>query len=200
MAETPEPAAVQEEAPLAMAEEASLEPPLPLPLAAGGIRERHFRFNTPTEESLAPTRYQRIIAGGFDASFEASFRAGASSSAPGPFPKFEQFNVITELNNYDITVELIEMQRLANMRIFEDAVEYTILWFEDARKRGKTEFGEEVGPHIRAIKAMITILEFPPSTAQKIEHLVHRYFSEAEAETREAWRNHLLQPRPGYPY
>ena len=56
MAETPEPAAVQEEAPLAMAEEASLEPPLPLPLAAGGILERHFRFNTPTEESLLFTR------------------------------------------------------------------------------------------------------------------------------------------------
>ena len=96
------------------------------------------------------------------------------------------------------------MQRVANMRIFEDAVEYTILWFGDALKRGNTEFGEEVGAHIRAIKAIITILEFPPSTAQKIVHLVpdlvHRYFSEVEAETREAWRNHLSQPRPGYPY
>ena len=136
-----------------------------------------------------PTRFQHIVAGGFE--------SGATSGAPRPLPEFEHR---VEQDNYEIGIELIEMQRVANMRIFEDAVEYTILCFGDARKRGKTEFGEEVGPHIRAIKAIITILEFPPSTAQKIVHLVHRYFSEAEAETREAWRNHLSQPRPGYPY
>ena len=102
MAETPEPATVQEEAPLAMAEEASSKPPLPLPLAASEILGRHFLFNTPSFESLVPTTFQHIVAGGFDASFEASFQAGASSSAPPPLPEFEQFNIITELNNYEI--------------------------------------------------------------------------------------------------
>ena len=114
MAETPEPATVQEEAPLAMAEEASSKPPLPLPLAASEILGRHFLFNTPSFESLVPTRFQHIVAGGFE--------SGATSGAPRPLPEFEHQ---VEQDNYEIGIELIEMQRVANMRIFADAVEYT---------------------------------------------------------------------------